>query len=122
MPLGVSARYIQPSFVECWLSESKYKSHQSSQSFRIDFHFLKMLICICLGPTAGPDGLIPWTRFCKVGTVWALDFGALYTLCKGVLAVTLTALCLLWHIPLSPMEPQGQVVYFPSAPKVSLQV
>lgn len=32
--------------------------------------FLKKLIFIWLGPNAGPDGLIPWTRFCKVGTVW----------------------------------------------------
>lgn len=61
--------YIQPSFYGCWL---KYRSNQSNQSFRIDFCFLKKLIFICLGPNAGPDGLIPWTRFCKVGIVWFL--------------------------------------------------
>lgn len=29
-------------------------------------------VCLFLGPNAGPDGLIPWTRFCKVGTPWVL--------------------------------------------------
>lgn len=61
--------YIHASLVECWLFESKYKSHQPSQSFRIDSQFLKNLVFIFLGPNAGPDGLIPWTRFCKVGAV-----------------------------------------------------
>lgn len=58
--------------------ESKFKSHQSSQGFRINFCFLKKIISVCLGPNAGPDGLIPWTRFCKVGPVWVLSSPSLF--------------------------------------------
>ena len=123
MNLRISTVYTQPSFVECWLFESKYNSHQSSQSFRIDFHFLKKLIFICLGPSAGPDGLIPWTRFCKVGAVWSLcsECFPLSVEGLGFLALVLAALCLLWRVPLAHGTPRASCLLSFSALKVSLQ-
>lgn len=63
--------------------------------------FVCSFLCLFLGPNAGPDGLIPWTRFCKVGPPWVV--------------------CLLWHVHVSPSHPLGQVVYLLTGQEVGLQ-
>lgn len=126
MCLRISTTYIQSSSLGCWLFSLKgnIRAISVTKASESVFCFLKQLIFIWLGPNAGPDGLIPWTRFCKVGALgsyplWVLApcWGSRSFCCGSDLTV-----CLFWHVCLWPMEPLGQVVYFPSVEKVSLQV
>lgn len=70
-----------------------------------------------LGPNVSPEGLIPWTRFCKVGAAWVFRLlstpGWLSNFSRWQLAV-----CSFWHVPLPPSHPLGPVVYFPPVQEV----
>lgn len=114
------ASCTQPSRAGCWLLPLRAnRSRATSPAKAPNCPLFADEACFSsLGPGAGPEGLIPWTRFCKVGPVGLRSV-------PGSLRGPRVSPCgsragsLFWLISL-PVGPQGKVFTFLGT-QVSLQ-